>query len=82
MDLSNFKILDIKERDIYNFSNKCCFCEKNVFRVSIFDKCKHYCCLECLDSLYDFYKVKDNEDIMFLCPYCREKVKDVIYKDL
>lgn len=89
MDISKFKLIDIVDRSNLNESeckSKCCFCDKSINRISIFDKCLHYSCLDCLDSLYDLYntnKKYDNDmNIIFFCPLCNEKVYDVTYKDL
>lgn len=79
MDLSNFKVLDIIERT-NNTIYKCCFCEKEIERIATL-KCSHYFCLDCVDTLYDLYKDKKDKDdnIMFLCPLCNEKIYVVRY---
>jgi hypothetical protein len=57
----------------------CAFCKTCIQgHVAVFD-CTHETCTMCLDKLADGYKL-DCVDILFECPFCSKKVKNIEYK--
>lgn len=79
INLNNFKIVQISSLDIKDTKNICFLCTLSTYRVATFSNCKHFCCTSCLDNLYDTYKDERDENELFVCPICNEKVYDVIY---
>jgi hypothetical protein len=79
--LDNFEIVNIQQKEIEE-SYECKVCMKNVHILSLFDRCEHYCCTDCVDILYDTYDTYEDKDVfhMFLCPFCNEKVNNINYK--
>lgn len=54
----------------------CIYCGHHKFHIGKFDCCDHFCCTDCLDFLYDNYNT-DNVVVLFHCPFCKEKVKEI-----
>ena len=89
INLNLFKILEVSENNIDLLTYTCDICNKHSTTISIFDTCNHNCCVSCVDNLYDSYlnsndyKEENNISIisiMFICPFCNNKVYDIIYK--
>jgi hypothetical protein len=83
--LEKFKIINIQtksenlDRNDKEFSD-CNFCNRKEYSIGVFDICNHYCCTECIDSLYDMEKTEEKKEELFLCPICRKSVKEIDYR--
>lgn len=66
------------EYDVPKIKYECKFCNTSKPHIGEFE-CLHFCCTDCLDVLYDNYDSASVE-LLFECPFCRQKVKEIILK--
>jgi hypothetical protein len=78
-DLSNFKILSVKPKEIYSKLCKRCHLDSHLFGKL---ECGHFFCRDCIDEMYDGYdgnNTTKNKNILFKCPECFQEIYDFEY---
>lgn len=56
---------------------KSCNQDRNISFVKL--DCGHELCSECSDKLYDSFKDELDTVILYNCPFCLSKIKNIIY---